>query len=128
LLRSGRVIPAIPVSDLETAKDFYGGRLGLESVPVDIPESQLYKCGSGSYLVIYAAGASRAEQHVATFLVDAVDSEVADLRSRGVVLEDYDLPGLKTVDGVATVGPIKGAWFKDPDSNVIGVVQLSTAI
>jgi len=65
---------------------------------------------------------------VATFLVEAIEDEVGELRRRGVTFEEYDLPTLKTVDGVASVGPIKGAWFKDPDGNVIGVVRLSTPI
>jgi hypothetical protein len=50
------------------------------------------------------------------------------LRERGVTFEEYDLPGLRTINGVAAVGQIKGAWFKDPDGNVIGVVHLSTPI
>jgi hypothetical protein len=95
---------------------------------VDLPGSQLYRCGSGSYLVIYEATGDRPEQHVATFLVEAVEDEVAALRERGVAFEEYDQPGLKTADGIATVGPIKGAWFKDPDGNVIGVVRLRATI
>jgi catechol 2,3-dioxygenase-like lactoylglutathione lyase family enzyme len=128
LLVDGRVIPAIPIGDLDRAKKFYGEKLGLEPVYVDLPGSQLYKCGLGSYLVIYQQSGGRPEQHVATFLVEEIENEVAALRQRGVRFEEYDLPVLKTVDGVATVGPIKGAWFKDPDGNVIGVVHLSTPI
>jgi catechol 2,3-dioxygenase-like lactoylglutathione lyase family enzyme len=124
---SGRVIPAIPVADLDRAKTFYGEKLGLEPVVVDLPGSQLYRCGVGSYLVIYV-GTGRPEQHVGTFLVEAIEDEVAAMRERGIVFEEYDLPGLKTVNGIATVGPIRGAWFKDPDGNVIGVVHLSTPI
>jgi catechol 2,3-dioxygenase-like lactoylglutathione lyase family enzyme len=116
------------VGDLERSKRFYGEKLGLVPVVIDIPGSQLYKCGLGSYLVIYQAVGSRPEQHVATFLVEAIEREVLTLQQHGVVLEEYDLPGLKTVNGIAEVGPIKGAWFKDPDGNVIGVVRLSTPI
>jgi catechol 2,3-dioxygenase-like lactoylglutathione lyase family enzyme len=127
LLSTGRVIPAIPVANLERSKDFYGRTLGLEPVLVDVPGSQLYRCGSGSYLVIYE-GAGRPEQHVATFLIEAIDDEVAGLRARGVEFEEYDQPELQTVDGIASVGPIRGAWFKDPDDNVIGVVHLEATI
>lgn len=95
---------------------------------VELPGSQLYRCGSGSYLVIYETAEIRPEQHVATFLVEEIEDEVGSLRERGVRFEEYDQPGLKTVDGVASVGPIKGAWFKDPDGNVIGVGHLSTPI
>ena len=128
MLGDGRVIPAIPVEDLERSKTFYGETLGLEPIFVDLPGSQLYKCGQGTYLVIYEESGSRPEQHVATFLVEAVEDKVAALRERGVAFEEYDFPGLKTVNGIATVGQVQGAWFKDPDGNVIGVVQLSTAI
>lgn len=95
---------------------------------VDLPGSQLYRCGSGSHLVIYETAEIRPDQHVATFLVDQIEDEVSSLRERGVTFEEYDQPGLKTVNGVASVGPIQGAWFKDPDGNVIGVVHLSTPI
>lgn len=128
MLNGGRAIAAIPVGDLARSKSFYGEQLGLQPVSVDLPGSQLYRCGLGSCLVIYEASGSRPEQHVATFLVEEIEVEVAALRGRGVTFEEYDLPGLRTVDGVAAVGPIKGAWFKDPDGNVIGVVHLSTPI
>ena len=109
MLGDGRVIPAIPVVDLDRSKEFYGEKLGLQPVAVDMPDSQLYKCGLGTYLVIYQQSEQRLDQHVATFLVDEIESEVARLRARGVAFEEYDLPGLKTLDGIASVGPIKGA-------------------
>ena len=59
------------------------------------------------------------------FLVPDVATEVAELKSRGVVFEEYDMPGLKTVDGIAEIGPSKAAWFKDSEGNVLGVVQLA---
>lgn len=127
MLSSGRVIAAIPVSDLDRAKSFYGETLGLEAIFVDLPGSQLYGCGLGSYLVVYE-GQGNPGQHVATFLVDGIDEAVAAMRARGVAFEEYDLPGLKTVNGIATVGPIRGAWFKDPDGNVLGVVRLEAPI
>jgi hypothetical protein len=51
---------------------------------------------------------------------------VADLRGKGVTFEDYDLPGLRTVNGIAELGDIRGAWFKDPEGNILSVVQLRT--
>lgn len=60
-------------------------------------------------------------------MVRDVEATVADLRGRGVTFEDYDLPGLKTVDGIADLGGIKGAWFKDPEGNILSVVQLPAA-
>jgi hypothetical protein len=56
-----------------------------------------------------------------------VEATVAELRGKGVRFEDYDLPGLKTVNGIAELGGIRGAWFKDPEGNILSVVQLRTA-
>lgn len=75
---------------------------------MDLPGAQLYKCGLGSYLVVYK-GRPAAEQHVATFLVEEIESEVRALRERGVTFLDYDLPQLKTVDGIATAARSRGA-------------------
>jgi hypothetical protein len=55
-----------------------------------------------------------------------VEATVADLRGKGVRFENYDLPGLKTVNGIAELGDIRGAWFKDPEGNILSVVQLRT--
>jgi hypothetical protein len=55
--------------------------------------------------------------------VDDVERAVADLRSRGVELEEYDVPGLKTVDGIAELGYERAAWFRDPDGNILSVGQ-----
>ena len=61
------------------------------------------------------------------FATDDIEAEVRDLRARGVVFEDYDYPTLKTVEGIATVGPTRSAWFRDSEGNIIGVVQLPPA-
>jgi hypothetical protein len=57
-------------------------------------------------------------------MVRNVEAMVADLRGEGVAFEDYDLPGVKTVNGIAELGDIRGAWFKDPEGNILSVVQL----
>jgi hypothetical protein len=59
-------------------------------------------------------------------VVRDVEATVADLRGKGVTFEDYDLPGLRTVNGIAELGDIRGAWFKDPEGNILSVVQLRT--
>ena len=56
--------------------------------------------------------------------MDDIEKVVAELKDRGVVFEEYDFPGLKTVDSIADTGPIRAAWFKDSEGNIIGVVQL----
>lgn len=58
------------------------------------------------------------------FMVDDIDGEVAELRSQGVVNEEYDMPGLVTENGIATVGPARAAWFKDTEGNLLDIVQI----
>ncbi|MGH2654353.1 MAG: VOC family protein [Actinomycetota bacterium] len=50
---------------------------------------------------------------------------MAELRAKGVTFEEYDMPGLKTVNGIAELGGEKGAWFKDPEGNILSVSQTS---
>jgi hypothetical protein len=59
-------------------------------------------------------------------MVRDVEAVVADLRSKGVTFEDYDLPGVKTADGIAELGGFRGAWFKDPEGNILSVVEPAT--
>ncbi len=82
----------------------------------------VYSIGT-SALLVYQTQASRGEATKAAILVDGLGKEMSDLRNHGVVFEDFDLPGLKTVDGVAEREQDKGAWFKDLDGNYIGMVQ-----
>lgn len=75
-------------------------------------------------LFVYPSqGTARGTHTQAGWLTSNIEAEVADLQSRGVVFEEYDLPGLKTVNGIATVGSDKTAWFKDSEGNLLVVVQ-----
>jgi hypothetical protein len=81
-----------------------------------------YAVGDGSKLVLYELGEILAPAHtVAHLVVPDVEAAVAELRGRGVPFEDYDLPTLRTIDGVATLDGTRFAWFKDPDLNVIAI-------
>jgi hypothetical protein len=83
----------------------------------------IYRSGD-SYFSLYPTEFAGTAQHtLGAFMVGDVEAAVADLRGRGVRFEDYDLPGLKTVNGIAELGGIKGAWFKDPEGNILSVVQ-----
>ena len=59
-----------------------------------------------------------------SFKVDDIETEARELKARGVKFEDIDLPNLKTVNGIATMGNIKGAWFKDPEGNILAITQM----
>jgi hypothetical protein len=68
-------------------------------------------------------GAGTSKASTAFWAVDDVAAEVAALKSRGVKFEEYDMPGIKTVDAVATGGGAKTAWFKDSEGNILAISQ-----
>jgi catechol-2,3-dioxygenase len=111
-------------TDLGAAKEFYGDRIGLE-ILLDTDEFVTFKCGGDSRLVVTKSSSGTAEQQTkASWRVNDIAAEVAELRSRGVPVAEYDDPGLVTVDGVADVGFALAAWFVDPSGNTIGLLQL----
>jgi catechol 2,3-dioxygenase-like lactoylglutathione lyase family enzyme len=122
MLANGNVHPTLSVIDLVRARKFYGETLGLEPEGEIAEGHAVFKAGGDSYLLIYErSDPPKAENTVASFAVDDVESTVQWLRKRGVVFEDYDFPGLKTVDGIATIEDHKASWFKDPDGNILGI-------
>ena len=123
MLTNSRVSAVLPVVDLERAKKFYEEKLGLQAV--NIPDGVMFKCGQGTQLALYQrATPTKADHTVAGWEVDNIEDVVQTLRNGGVGFEQYDLPGLKTDEqGIATVGTAKGAWFKDPDGNILSLIQ-----
>jgi catechol-2,3-dioxygenase len=110
-------------TDLAVAKDFYGGKIGLE-ILIENDDFLTFKCGGDSRLVLTKSSTgSTEEQTKASWRVKDLAAEVSELRSRGVEVEDYDGPGLKTVEGIADVGFALSAWLVDPDQNTIGLLQ-----
>ncbi len=113
----------IPVKDVARARRFYEQKLGFK--PRDeVAGGVVYEFGERTGCFLYPtpnAGTSKASQ--AFWQVDDVEREVAELRARGVKFEEYDMPGLKTEDGIATGGGAKTAWFKDTEGNILAVVQ-----
>jgi catechol 2,3-dioxygenase-like lactoylglutathione lyase family enzyme len=124
-LSDAKVGPAIAVSDLQRAKDFYEGKLGLSGGD-DTPDGgHTYPCGEGTELHIFTspAGAGKSESTIAGWAVNDIDATVDELSSNGVTFEQYDEPLNTDEKGIATVGDGRGAWFKDPDGNVLGMFQ-----
>jgi predicted enzyme related to lactoylglutathione lyase len=110
--------------DLEASKDFYANKIRLEILD-ESPYAVQFKCGGGSRLGISKSSVGTADtQTQAAWRVKDLAAELAALRSRGVKIEDYDMPGLKTVDGVAEVPFGLMAWFIDPGKNCVGIIQL----
>ena len=131
MLDRARVASRLPAQDLDRARRFYAEKLGLE--PVDErPGGRLYRCASGEFSLFESAGASPGTFTQMAFEVDDLEAVVAELRSRGVVFEEYDFPGLRTVDELADIEgnyPSKGArgeraaWFRDSEGNMLGIGQ-----
>ena len=114
----------IPVADLDRARAFYEGVLGLHPWRIDERIHEVvYEAGPARFAVYVSAGAGKSEHTIGTFLVQDMDPIVAGLRQRGVAFIDYDLPGLKTEDGIASFGFDRVAWFRDPDSNLLALTQ-----
>lgn len=109
-------------TDLERAKAFYAGTLGLEIV-METPDGVTFRCGGDSRLVVTKSTTGTADtQTQAVWRVDDVAAEIADLASRGVTTDSFGMPG--PVDGVADVGFALAAWFEDPFKNSLGLIQL----
>jgi catechol-2,3-dioxygenase len=109
-------------TDLGVARSFYGDTLGLEMLLED-EQFLTFRCGGDSRLVVtHSTTGTRDEATQASWRVDDIAGEVAELRARGVQVQD--LPGLGTVDGVADIGFALAAWFTDPHRNWIGLLQL----
>jgi catechol 2,3-dioxygenase-like lactoylglutathione lyase family enzyme len=117
----------VPVSDVERAVEFYGGTLGLELQirRDDLPENREaeFRAGDGSLVVYESVAAGQSRGTVAGFRVEDLDAVVAGLRERGVAFEEYDLPDLKTENGIAMIGDLRASWARDPDGNIIAFEQ-----
>jgi catechol 2,3-dioxygenase-like lactoylglutathione lyase family enzyme len=130
MLNDGRVAARLPAQDLERARTFYAEMLGLE--PTEEREGGLrYVCAAGEFALFQSAGSASGEHTQMGWEVDDIEATVRDLRGRGVVFEEYDSPGLETVDGIADIEgnyPSKGigergAWFRDSEGNLLGIGQ-----
>lgn len=114
----------LPAADVERAKGFWA-KLGLAPT-IERPGGLEYEMVGGSGFTVYPTGNTTRGGHTQLhFKVTDIESEVADLRARGVAFQEYDLPGLKTENSIATTPSGKGAWFKDEDGNTIGIFQPS---
>src|ERR1700682_5416106 len=123
MLINAPIVPYIPVADLGRARKFYEGTLGLKPKE-EYGGGVVYECGNGSRVFMYpSAGAGTSRASTAFWAVDDVAAEVADLKARGVVFEEYDMPGVKTVNGIATGGGARTAWFKDSEGNILAISQ-----
>jgi catechol 2,3-dioxygenase-like lactoylglutathione lyase family enzyme len=112
--------PTVFVRDLDRAREFYEN-LGLR-VSAVVSTGIFMEAGNGSIFPLIERADAVAPSHtVAAFQVEDLPGTLGSLRGRGVVFEEYDFPGLRTVDGIADMGSYSAAWLKDPDGNFIGI-------
>ena len=126
-----KVAARFSVQDLQRARSFYAQKLGLEPSE-ERPGGLLYRCGEGEFALFESAGAASGQHTHHTQMsweVEDIEATVEWLRGRGVVFEEYDFPGLRTVNDIAEVrdseGNLfgKGAWFRDSEGNLLGIGQ-----
>lgn len=128
MLQQSPMYAYLPAKNVARARRFYEQQLGFKPQR-EVAGGVLYECGQHTACFLYPtlnAGTSKASQ--AFWEVEDVEREVAELKARGVQFEEYDLPGLKTVGGIATAGGAKTAWFKDTEGNTLAVVQRVKAV
>ncbi|HLX35295.1 MAG TPA: VOC family protein [Candidatus Limnocylindrales bacterium] len=118
MLADRRVHTTLPAPDVDALRPFYEETLGLTPLAVR-PAAVVYRVGDGSIFVLSRSGAKPGGHTQMAFTVPDLEVQVAELRSRGVVFEEYETP--KTVDGIATLPAGRAAWFKDPAGNLLGL-------
>jgi catechol 2,3-dioxygenase-like lactoylglutathione lyase family enzyme len=123
MLDDAHVEAVVPVDRLGVAREFYEGLLGLSASGSHRPDVDvLYELGGGTRLLVVEERIEmRRAQSAAHFTVNDFEAAVRELRARGLVFDEFDLPGLKTVDGIASVDGRRFAWFRDPDNNVLAI-------
>jgi catechol 2,3-dioxygenase-like lactoylglutathione lyase family enzyme len=129
-LTTARVATRLPAQDLDRARAWYRDRLGL--VPSETREGGLlYRMANGEFALFASSGAPSGEHTQMGFEVDDIRAAVAELKARGVVFEEVEIPGLPMVDSVVEIPgnyPSKGrgefgAWFRDSEGNLLGLGQ-----
>ena len=123
MLSGARIMAIVPTTDIARAKAFYGGILGLVDANLPTPGPQVvYLCGAETRLEVYERRVAGDAQHtLASWEVNDIRATVDELRNRGLRFEEYDLPEVKTEDGISTTGNLREAWFRDPDGNILRV-------
>jgi catechol 2,3-dioxygenase-like lactoylglutathione lyase family enzyme len=120
-LRSSGLIVTIPVADLDRARAFYEDVLGFEFV-ASSEAGVLCRAGDGRVL-LYHSAAPTPGHTLAGFEVGRLEPVIDALTQRGVAFEDYDFPGLRTVDHIAWIGPERAAWFRDSEGNILSISE-----
>jgi catechol 2,3-dioxygenase-like lactoylglutathione lyase family enzyme len=123
MLSNCDAVANLAVKDLETAKKFYEGTLGLTRVHTEGEELVVYKSGNSTLNVYRSKFAGTNQATAVTWMVADLEDEVRALKAKGVRFEHYDMPGLKLEGDVHVADGMRVAWFKDPDGNILNLVS-----
>ena len=124
MLGQKNAVATVAVKDLEVARKFYESKLGLKIAGPSGPEVLIFESGSSRILVYKSQFAGTNQATAVTWSVgEEVDAIVRDLEAKGVAFEKYDFPGVLHEGAVHVFGRMRNAWFKDPDGNILSVVN-----
>lgn len=123
MLAESPVAATIAVKDIESAKAFYGGTLGLKQTDEN-PGGVTFGNGATGLFIYPSEFAGTNQATYATWRVNDVDATAEELKNKGVTFEHYDMPETTWEGDIAVMGPMRGAWFKDPDGNILSLVNM----
>jgi catechol 2,3-dioxygenase-like lactoylglutathione lyase family enzyme len=127
MLGKRNAVANLAVRDLDRARKFYTETLGLDEVDKEGDELIVLRSGDSEVSVYRSDFAGTNKATAVTWGVDDIDAEVETLKGKGVMFEHYDMPGLELEGDVHVGGGMKIAWFKDPDGNILNIVEEETA-
>jgi catechol 2,3-dioxygenase-like lactoylglutathione lyase family enzyme len=122
MLANCNVQATIPAADLERARRFYANVLGLHPIE-ETAVGLTYQSGKTLFFLYPSSSAGTAQHTIMSWFTDNLEALVLELQTKGVVFEAYDLPGLKTVNGIAQLEGERAAWFKDSEGNILAISQ-----
>ena len=123
MLTHAPVTTMLPVKDLARARSFYEDRLGLQPIGLQADGKFSYDCGGATLALFPKEGGTKADHTAVSFRVPDIAASIAELKAAGVAFENYDFPGLKTVEHVCVLGAEKAAWFVDTEGNTLCLHQ-----
>ena len=119
MLSDSSVTTMLPVKDMDRARAFYEGCLGLKAGGLRLDGKFVYSVGGSTLALFPKPEGTKADHTAISFQVEDIAASVEELKHAGVVFEDYDFPDLKTIDHVCVLGSEKAAWFKDTEGNYL---------
>ena len=124
MLSDKNVVANIAVKDLEKAKRFYQDVLGLQQIDSNTPEVIVFKSGNSMINVYKSQYAGTNKATAMTWIVgDNIEEVVQALKAKGITFEHYDMPNIKLDGDIHVDGQMKVAWFKDPDGNILNLIN-----